>query len=301
MNRPARIPVSRLSYEEWRLTHPPMAGGDREGDEPVDVADEMATIVAEEQEAAPEGTSGADEPETPNLGGFKLEDVDERYRDDVARYQKQVQGDYTRKTQELAQQRKLVEPLTSLAEALQAEDEDTKNAAIRSFLQEQGWEVEGDEGVDEYEDDEDTDDDEVDGPPARTTTDPELLARLGALEAEREAERREAFEARVNTHVTSALDNYKEAEGLTEVPDAIKAGIAAQLRGLDPLPDGMPDIATAITLFEEQRVLAHQAYLKSKRAPSMDLSGVPSPAPTVDLRDAKARRKRAEAVAGRHL
>lgn len=295
MNRPAESHTGRLSYEEWRRTHPPIMGGD-EGLTGEVVAEGLADVIAPEGEAdegaAPEGTSGgADEVD---LGlNFRLEDVPEEYREHVSRYTKQVQGAYTRKTQELAEQRKTLTPLSELQANL--EDDTKRDAALRELLTRYGWEVEGAEAVDDEDDVDEDEDDNGDEPQS------DLEARLARIEAREAEERAGKFQERVTAHVESALTAYADAEGLEVIPDGVKAGIAAQLRGLDPTPEGLPDMERAIALYEEQRQLAVAQYLESKRGTDMDLSGVSSAKPTFDPRDPKARRARADAIAGRHL
>ncbi len=292
MNRPET--PSFQSFEDWRRTHPPMMGGDP--NLPESVGEEMAAIADVSTEAAPEqGTSG--EQAGADLGqNFRLEDVDEAYRSDVERYMRQVQGAYTRKTQELAAQRRELEPIQSLHQRLQ--DDTQRDAALRELLAQNGWEVDGDDEHDEdvYDDDFDTEDEQYGDEP---TT--ELAQRLAQLEAAEEARHQAAFEAQVKTHVESALEAYRAEEGLDTVPDAVKAGIAAQLHGLDQDDNGLPNITGAIALYREQQAAAVQAYLASKRGADMDLSGVSSPQPAFNPRDVSERRARADAIAGRHL
>ena len=79
-----------------------------ENDEDSEVEDEEQTTEqpegTEDSESASEEGDGDDQFTT-----FDIEQVPEEYREHVARLQKQLQGDYTRKTQGLADQRKALE------------------------------------------------------------------------------------------------------------------------------------------------------------------------------------------------
>src|SRR5262245_17138397 len=95
------------------------------------------TTQPPEAPATPPATTGtSDAFETP----FNLNDVPEEVREYVDRYNKQLQGAYTRKTQELAEQRKALEPNNALLSRLQSDDETTRDAAVREALKLGRWE-----------------------------------------------------------------------------------------------------------------------------------------------------------------
>jgi hypothetical protein len=269
------------------------------------------------------GTSGSqeDQPteqqlETP----FRLEDIDdEAVREHVRRYTVQVQGAYTRKTQELARERDTLTPYRTLQERLESTDDAVRDEAVREVLRKAEWDF----------------DDPNDLPPAAagapeatpTSTEPatpsqadtELAQRLAALEteqrqakAEADEQRREKYLQEFQTRVNTGLDgHYAELKLDPEKDKAAvereRQAIVAYLGTLEPLEGDMPDIEGAITLRKADVAALTQAastaYRESKDVPAVNTDGASgSPANTERRNDGGAsRRQKALEVAGRHL
>lgn len=253
---------------------------------------------------AESGTSGQDESV---LERFKLEDVPEEIREHVARYVKQVQGDYTRKTTTLAEQRRAVEAEAEQIKAIREtfdklESEDTRDEAIMELVSKYGYtfeeaEAQADAAADET------------GEVAELR-DPRVDELLAAQEADRQAKaeadaaaQAEAQRERIMDHVDDALDAYAEAEGLDEVPAGQRRQIIAIAAGLPRLDGDLPDMETAIAEFEAEKAAIIESYLASKRGVVPDVSGSTG-AETFDPRDSKQRlaaaQRIAEAALARH-
>lgn len=253
---------------------------------PVEVTEQADSLVD-----APAVDSGTSEPSPEQAldAPFSLEDVDESYRSDVERYAKQLQGAYTRKTQALAEQRQEVESLAELRGELYSDDPEQRERALSRLLDDLGYEIGKDneqtgEEYDEYVDPVDA-----------------LTARLDAKEAEeanrqQEATEIQALQAQVGA-AESALAAYEETNPLSETSRTAIVTFAGALPRLD---DGLPDMASAIALWESDRAEAVEGYLKSKRdaEPAPDLSGSTG-TNQVNLSDRAQRLQAAEAAAER--
>ncbi len=275
----------------------------QEGAEPTaEQATAAATTPAEQ--AAPEGapadsgTSG----ENTVLERFKLEDVPEGIREHVERYVKQVQGDYTRKTTTLAEQRRAVE-----AEAAQIadirdtfaklEDEDTRESAIEALVTKYGYTFE------EAEAEAEAAESEAETPGTAELRDPrvdDLLARQAADEqAQAEADAQAEAEAqrdKVMDHVDDALDTYAESEGLTELPAGQRRQIIAIAAALPRLDGDLPNMEAAIAEYEAEKAAVVDRYLASKRGTVPDVTGSTG-AEKFDPRDTKQRLAAANRIA----
>ncbi len=254
------------------------------------------------------GTSEQDEQVEGVLESFKLEDVPEELREHVGRYVKQVQGDFTRKTQTLAQQRKEVEAEQAEAETALAlyrnlESEDTRDDAIRELVEGYGYSYAAAEAAADAAGDEEP---QAEG----QMHDPRLDQFLAEHEADREAQAaadelagQEAHREAVMDHVDESLDLFAESEGVDELKPAQRRQIIALAAGMDRDQDGLPDMAGAITEYEALRAADVEAYLASKRSAVPDVSGS-SGTPTFDPRDEKQRlaaaNRTAEAAMARH-
>jgi chromosome segregation ATPase len=243
------------------------------------------------QPDAPEtGTSEHATPEADLDAPFRLDDVDESYRSDVERYAKQLQGAYTRKTQELAEQRRELEDLQQLREKLYSEDTEQREQALQGLLDELGYELDKDD------DTTDTLNDEYVDPVE------ELRQRLDAreqAEAQAAAEAKElaAVEAQVNA-AQEALAAYEQDSG--ELSETAKTAIVTYAGSLPRTSDGLPDMESAIKLWESDRAEAVENYLNSKRnvEAAPDLNGSTG-TEQVNLSDRATRLRMAEAAAER--
>lgn len=296
-------------FAAWRLTHPPMAGGSGDPEAPAGdtaVTDQPAGTADTAPAPASSGGQGEHTTDGPAFEApFRLEDVDESYREHVARYVKQVQGAFTTKTQELAAQRQQVAPLADLQARLEAED--TRPAALRELAEQFGIELEfeDDEPVSEpvVFNPEDFADDPVAQELARLR---DQLAAREARDAETAAERqRQAYVDSFRESYDAGLNQYAKTQdlaGADKLPAHDVQAINGYLSQLAPLENGMPDMEGAISLHEAAKAATLEAYLATKRP-----GGIPVVAdgvtgtPAFDPRDPKARLQRANAIAGRHL
>ena len=214
---------------------------------------------------APAVDSGTSEP-TPEAAldaPFSLEDVDESYRSDVERYAKQLQGAYTRKTQSLADERAELKQLKTLQGELYSDDPEKRDAALSTLLDDLGYEIDGNEAPEgDYEEYVDPVD--------------ELKARIDRMETEKvtqQAEQQEldAVEAQV-TFAEQSLTAYEQKTPLTETA---RLAIVTYAGSLPRQENGLPDMESAIALWESDRAEAVEGYLKTKRnaEPAPDLSG----------------------------
>lgn len=223
---------------------------------------------------------------------------DPQIRAQVELYAKQLQGDYTRKTQELAAQRREAQQAIDLMTRLQ--DEESRDQAFGELLESLGMELADDEpdtpdtgtGLQEGGDD----------PTTRRLA--ELEARLAAREAAEqqaaEAQARAQREGQVLEHVDQALDGYAEQQGVEELDPRQRRAILAFAAASAPDEHGMPDMQGAIAEYEAMVAGAVQHYLASKQVATPDASGS-SGQPNVDLRDEKSRLAMANAIAERAL
>lgn len=277
------------------------------------VADATTTAEPTTTEQAPAegaptqegGTSGQDE----ILERFKLEDVPEEYREHVARYVKQAQGDYTRKTTALAEQRRAVEAeAAKVAEYRETfeklDNEETRDEAITALVEKYGYTFE-----------EATAEAEAATEAAETgevaeVRDPRVDELIAQQEAQRQAqaeqqaaEQAEQHRERIMDHVDDAIDAYAEAEGLEELPAAQRRQIIAIAASLPRLEGDLPDMETAIAEFDAEKAAIIEGYLASKRGTVPDVSGSTG-ADKFDPRDTKQRlaaaNRIAEAALARH-
>jgi hypothetical protein len=250
------------------------------------------------------GTSGTqDEPTV--LESFRLEDIeDPDMRGHVERYVKQVQGDYTRKTQAVAQARHEAEQAMALADQLR--NPETRLQALEAL------------GLELVSDDEPEITDPAGGQHelGLDPTDPvhaELLAmRQWREQQEAQAQQRQQAdlqaqqEATVLAHVDDALDTYAETIGKGEdgLDDLTRRRIIAMAATAPRLPNGLPNMDVAVAEYEAIRAQAVQDHLATLRGGNggitPDLSGS-SGQTQFNLRDDRERLAAMNAVAERAL
>jgi ribosomal protein L12E/L44/L45/RPP1/RPP2 len=230
------------------------------------MADEPTTAPAPVQDqptAAPEGTSGNEQPQGP----FNLNDIPEDIRSHVEPYAKQLQGDYTRKTQELADQRRQYEQVQQHLQALYQDPE-----AQQQFLQQLGYEVEGEDGIDQE--------------PDQEFRDPRFDQFLEQQHAQQEAEQ---FASNVQSAVKQAApDATEEAAALMETYTSALA-----------MTNGQFDANQAKQLVDSLKKQAVEEYLASKRAPMAPGTG-PAASQQYDRKDPEARARRMAEIAAAH-
>jgi hypothetical protein len=275
---------------------------------------DAAAAAPTSPEGAPDtGTSAAGQPDpsTPAAADqafdapFNLADVPEGVREHVERYNKQLQGAFSQKTAGLAEKLREIEGVTPQIELLrraQGEDPNDRIAALNELLDPFGIEIPDDE-----------DETLLDaGAEPTSTLDPELkqtldylLEREKAREAQDATNGQEAFRQSVATTVETALGEFATEAGFEsadKLPDHVRAGILDRAIALPKLPNGLPDMAAAVTAYNAHEAAIVSAYVQKKglTPPTPDLSGEAGRA-QIDLSDPKQRLARAEEVVGRHL
>jgi hypothetical protein len=199
---------------------------------------------------------------------FNINDIaDEQVRAEVERYQKQVQADYTRKTQELASQRAEYEQAQQFIQGLQT-DPATRQALFAELAAEHGYTL--------------SDDEEPDDPWER------LEARQAAIEqrfAQQEAaEQEQQMIAAVAAQVEA---DFAEMPGLTEKQQKLIVDSAASRPAT---PEGFLDVKGVYREFLEAAQDFSKAQRKSKQAPQVSRAGVAGQV-KVDLSDPEARQE----------
>ena len=232
---------------------------------------------------------------------FKLSEVPEEYREDVERYVKQTHGAFTRKTQELAEFRREAESALEFQRRL--ESDETRDEALREVLAQYGYEI-----------DEEASTEEVEAAVEAVTdhqaphSDPDVLARLQALEAqraqeeaERAAEARSEYVSEVEDRIAEGVSGLAKSLGQDELSREQTDTLLAIVRQLPPIEGRWPDVEGAVARYEALRAAEIQAYVNSKRVTPVHTEGSSPGAPKADLSNDKARLAAANAIAGRHL
>ena len=213
------------------------------------------------------------EPET--FSKFSLNDVPEEHRPFVEQAYKQLQGDYTRKTQELATQRRFFENLTN---------EDTRGDALakltelvggeQAILEALGYEVP------DAEDNQDFSYEEQDPLEA-------LRAEIAELKAAREQELMSRSEAQQMARIEASVDDQFKTleEAGHSFDDADKrALVGLAISMFEPLQDGSPNLQAAFELDQQRWEARQKQYVQSKKSPQVSKVGS-SAIPTPDLMD----------------
>ena len=259
--------------------------------------EDAATAVSTDD--AVSGSAGEhQEHEQDVLSTFKLEDVDEAYREDVERYVKQANGDYTRKTQALARERQELAARQAELEIIsRLESEESRNEALAELLGRYGYALPEDE-----EDEEGTDEEDYFRDPRVDALQAQLAEQQAAQQQAKEAEQQEAFNARVMEQANAELESWRERLGAEALHEDDKFFAYTGAGSLPRGEDGMPDVKGAIARLEARDARVIQRYLQSKKPenPTPDLGGH-SGADTFDPRDPRARLAHANAVAERAL
>lgn len=202
-----------------------------------------------------------------------------------ARY-KSMQADYTRKTQELAEQRREAEAALEFIESIQ--DESTRESALRqlaefvgedSYLTAAGFEADAEDTVD----DEEFSDEDF------GVNDP----RVDQLAAEWETYKRSQQEKEILHEIESFTDSEMERLGIEdETEQQAVLSIAATL---DLDSRGLPQIEAARGMLEELFNEKQKSWIGSKKAPRQPLQGTSADA-KFDFSDEDERRRRMAAL-----
>lgn len=250
-------------------------------------------VVAQEPEQAPvdeqdQANTGAPEE---GSGATDAELFDEKF--DASQLPKELQsryremsGDYTRKTQELAEQRQQWESEQqqyqqdlALVNSLR-NDPEYQLQVLRELAQAHGYEIDEQE-LEQQEEEQQFLDPRVD----------ELLA-------ERQAEQEQAWADQVEEQIYSSLDDVAAKDGVTL--DDKEREVLLRYVTMSPLAqDGrgnpIPDVQGAYEVLKANGEAAIKRYVDSKNAPSLPPLGKAG-SPDIDLKDPDQRRARGVAV-----
>lgn len=224
-------------------------------DQPADT--DAATDDAPEDSEEP-GTSDADE----EADAFTDVDLDSLSDEERGRYE-QMQADYTRKTQALAEQRAELESVQSFVTDLVADEPSEAQAAMqeqvfRALAERLGYQLEGDEETD----------DAAEGDDEPEFRDPRVDALLAEREAEAEAKRQEEYEAQIDAVETEIEDGLKalaKKDGVDLTDDELSLLFDATL-ALPPVDGDKPDVAGAYKRLTTVLNVNKQRWIDSKKA-----------------------------------
>jgi hypothetical protein len=243
---------------------------------------ESAVEAPEVQDQSPEesnapvvegGTSeqGFDSP-------FNINDVAEEYREHVERYNKQLQGAYTSKTQELADQRKQFEAYQAELDFVNAlrENPETQQEAFRHLAEKLGYDLE--------EEDEDGGEADVAEP---VNEDPRLTALLAQLEEEEHLQQQRAHLDATAAQIAKGVEAAQKEFGreLSEHEQTLFLQSAMSRTA----EDGSPDINGAKQFMRALEADFQTRWIDSKKSAQVH-SGVQG-SQTLDLSDDATRRQ----------
>jgi HD-GYP domain-containing protein (c-di-GMP phosphodiesterase class II) len=184
---------------------------------------------------------------------------------------RQLRGDYTRKTQELAEQRKQAEAATAFFEDLQSED--TREHALQWFAQQVG----GPEALAaalgfEVDDDEQSTSEPDEPDPVR-----EMRSEWEQFKAEREAEQARKAEddyvARVDRGVQEQMQALAKQAGVDELPQRTQELLVSRALVAHTGPDGMPNVRAAFDELEAEWTERQKGWASSKETTHIQPGG----------------------------
>lgn len=243
--------------------------------------DDVTPAPAQDQPDVVEAPTPTVEPDS--FSKFNLAEVPEEHRPFVEQAYKQLQGDYTRKTQKLATEGRLLDSLQNEAtrgEALQKLTEMV--GGEQALLAALGYDV-NEEGEDnpEFGYDEPDEQDPLDA--LRAEVEALKQARQQELSAAQEAQ----FMARAEQSVEQQFSTLAEAgHSFNDVDKQALVSLAVSM--FPPLPDNTPDVQSAFEFDQRRKDAWLEAYRESKKAPHVSQVGN-SAIPTPDLDSHEAR------------
>jgi len=260
---------------------------------------EVAEDAAAPSEAGPGEENSVANGDGPALEApFDINEVPQEVREHVEKYNRQLQGEFTRKTQELAESRK-GEPVDVASELLSELEEDARLEALNALADRLGFEP-ADEGEDAEEpESEATDTPEIEGiPPEAAELIKSLQTKVDELESGFKGEQEQKTQAAIRDHIVDGLDAYAAKLDVEQLPQPfVRQIMVLALNG--PRKDGMPDMDKAISAWEEAEQEVIDFHKASKQVDEPDLTGSSGVA-DFEYADRAQRLARAEAVASRH-
>jgi len=233
-------------------------------EEAPETPDQPETTDVETDDAPDAEEAGTSEGSEDEVDAFTDVDLESLSEEERGRYE-QMQADYTRKTQALAEQRTELESVQSFVTDLVADEPSEEQAAMqeqvfRALAERLGYELEGD--------DEATGDDAEEGDDEPEFRDPRVDALLAEREAEAEAKRAEQYEARldeVETEIEDGLKGLAKKDGVDLTDDELGLLFDATL-ALPPVDGDKPDIAGAYKRLTTVLNVNKKRWIDSKKA-----------------------------------
>ena len=259
-------------------------------------SDQPTDATSAEAPGREAGTSAGDSEggegfETP----FNINEVPEAVREHVERYANQLKSAYSRKTAELAESNRVddgTRERLSLLERLEGED---GLDALNELAEALGYEEAG-----EIEEGEEPSEGELD---PREKALEELRAEIaelkGAEQSRQSAQQSEAIQDRV----LAGIDDYASERGVEELPEDVVKALMLTALSVPYGDDGLPDMGTAVEVYQAAQQAELGLYLESVKARSGDApelsgsSGVEKP----DFTDRRTRLDHANRLAARHV
>jgi hypothetical protein len=253
---------------------------------PADVQDQPTD---ESTPQAPE-TSVEDKADEPDIDLFD-ERFDPAQLDDALRpAYKQMQGRFTQRMQELAEERREVEENKQLLEFLRSDDDEERALALQAL----GYDLDSDADAvaDDLEDDydEDYEDNELSG----------FKQKLAELEQWKQAQEQaftenlqqqeaQQYEDAVNEFLDESWVELKKQIGRDDFSEEEEL-VLEQMAAANLDDDGLPDLGKAYTLLSDVLAANRGKWVKSKDAPEVSTAGS-SATQVPDLDDPKQRRE----------
>lgn len=231
----------------------------------------------EQAEGASEGTSTED---ADYQSPVNLEDVPEQYREYVANYEKQFKSDYTRKTQQLAEERKKYEDAEDALALYNAlDDPEQHRELVKHWVDQLGYTLPDPDPEEEVADTE-LEEGEAQFRDPRVD---ELLEKQAQAEQDRQYQEH-------YTAITEFFDD--EVKAVTQEwgrpLEEDEISYIAQVAGANPDDDGFPQVKQAAEALQRLYARNQQQWIESKNAPNFQpgVSGEEEP----DLSDRDKRR-----------
>lgn len=241
-------------------------------DQPVETTATEAVSTDQSNEDATNPAEGEE-----SFTKFNLAEVPEEYREHVEQAYKQLQGDYTRKTQETAEFRKNAEAAMSLADALRTPEGQAQ--IFRELAELQGYQIDDGDLPEAEDDDAFTDELGEDAPDwARALY--EQNRELQEWKNSRETAEQQAAEQYAQQQQEAAWDqsiNSQLEQINKDLPEPLSEGYAdavvSHALALPPDQNGMPDLRKAYEALEAEYKRREQAWAASKDAPHVATGG----------------------------
>jgi hypothetical protein len=241
-------------------------------------------------ESTPQAPSVEDKADEPDIDLFD-ERFDPAQLDDALRpAYKQMQGRFTQRMQELAEERREVEENKQLLEFLRSDDDEERALALQAL----GYDLDSDADAvaDDLEDDydEDYEDNELSG----------FKQKLAELEQWKQAQEQafteslqqqeaQQYEDAVNEFLDESWVELKKQIGRDDFSEEEEL-VLEQMAAANLDDDGLPDLGKAYTLLSDVLAANRGKWVKSKDAPEVSTAGS-SATQVPDLDDPKQRRE----------